>query len=179
MSAAQNILLIGARGSGKTTLGRQLARRLDRPFIDLDDVTLERLGAASVAEVWSAQGEGAWREAEAATLVDLLRDGGQVVALGGGTPMVPSARRAIERAREDGRGHVVYLACPAAELARRLRGDPGDRPSLTGRDPAAEITQVLAERESTYRALADLVVDTATVPIETLLERLATGPGTG
>ncbi|UCD76253.1 MAG: hypothetical protein JSV91_04880, partial [Phycisphaerales bacterium] len=84
----------------------------------------------------------------------------QVVALGGGTPMIRAARARIEQAQRAGRGMVVYLKCEVRELARRLREAPGDRPSLTGADPSEEVARVLAEREATYLAVADIVFET-------------------
>jgi shikimate kinase len=167
------IVLIGPRASGKTSLGQALARRLRRRFIDLDALVLEHLGAATVTEAWRRGGESAWRAAEAAVLEKALEHPEGVVALGGGTPMIPAGRRRLERLRREGRIRVVYLECPVAELTGRLRGEPGDRPSLTGADPAAEIEAVLADREATYRALADVVFAAWGQPQDALAARLA------
>ena len=85
-----------------------------------------------------------------------------VIALGGGTPMVESARADIEAARTAGTATVVYLRCDVAELHRRLAGQTDDRPSLTGADPVAETAAVLAVREPVYRSLADHEYDVST-----------------
>ncbi|MHC4416103.1 MAG: shikimate kinase [Planctomycetota bacterium] len=163
-----NTLLIGLRGCGKTTVGRVLAARLRRPFIDLDEVVLASFSEPTVHAVWSVHGEPAWRAAEVRILVDHLRADGQVLALGGGTPMITAARQRMEAEQRAGRVRVVYLRCAANELARRLTRQPGDRPPLTGSDPVAEISPVLAAREPTYRRLADLELDvTDTLPEET------------
>jgi len=163
-----NIVLIGPRGSGKTTLGKLLSARLGRPFVDLDERVLADLGRATVHEVWAGCGEPVWREAEAAALARTLQAGGkvgaggrtgQVIALGGGTPMIPAARDLLERARATRAALMIYLHCSAATLARRLRKAPGDRPSLTGRAAADEIAAIVVQREPTYRALADIVCD--------------------
>jgi shikimate kinase len=154
-----NALLIGLRGSGKTTIGRELAGRLNRPFVDLDERALATFAEASVSEVWSAHGEAAWRDAEASVLEAVLQETDQVVALGGGTPMIADARRRIESCQRAGEARVVYLHCDVKELARRLSRDVGDRPSLTGADPVDEIRTVLAAREMTFLELADVVQD--------------------
>jgi shikimate kinase len=159
-------LLIGPRGCGKTSIGRALADRRGVSFVDLDDLVLARFAEPTVAAVWEDRGEPAWREAEVATLDALLlppiADGGAVIALGGGTPMIPAAREIIEAARTAGVVRaVVYLKCTVAELERRLRAAPGDRPSLTGSGVAEEIAAVLAEREPTYEAIADVVHEVA------------------
>jgi shikimate kinase len=170
-----NILLMGLRGCGKSTIGRLLAERMGWPFVDLDQRILATFDEPSVSEVWSARGETAWRNAEATVLDEVLRAGDQVVALGGGTPMIEDARRRIESRQQAGLARVVYLRCDTGELARRLARDGGDRPSLTGADPIDEIEAVLEAREPTYRELADVVYDVTRTSPETaaeLLERL-------
>ena len=156
------ILLIGPRGCGKSTVGRGVARRLKLAFIDLDERVLGRLGAVSVRDAWERLGEAAWRQAEEMALREVLtREGALVVALGGGTPMISGARQAIGEARAAGGVFVIYLAAAPGELIRR-RGAAGadDRPPLRGLDLEAEVHETLAEREPTYRALADLVIET-------------------
>lgn len=163
-----NVLLIGARGSGKTTVGRALAEQLGWPCIDLDDLALAAFEQQTVRAVWEACGEAAWRAAEVQALQAILSDQpeqdesarGRVIALGGGVPMIPQARKMIEQAAEKGRAVTVYLHTSIDALWQRLSRDGGDRPSLTGADPVEEIASVLAQREPTYRSLADLIVTT-------------------
>jgi shikimate kinase len=178
--AVPNILLMGARASGKTTVGRLLAEATGRTFVDLDELVLARFpAAATVAEVWRTAGEARWRAVESDCLEAALRHHGQVVALGGGTPMIDSARRLIETARRTGRATVVYLRCDASRLAERLRTDPGDRPALIGADPVSEVQAVLRAREATYLALADVVTNAAagpgTIVQDLLAERMRFG----
>jgi len=152
------IILIGLRGSGKTTIGRALAARLNVSFCDLDDVTVRVLGAASVSDAWRARGEAAFREAENQALAEALGTQRRVVALGGGTPTAPGALEQIRAAQAAG-GRVVYLRGVASTLRARLEGKTGDRPSLTGVDPLVEIEAVLAKRDPVYLALADIVIN--------------------
>jgi shikimate kinase len=169
-----NTLLIGPRASGKTTIGRLLSARVGLPFIDLDQRALEQFPQRTVHEVWTTQGERAWRTAEAAALDDVLRVQDQIVALGGGTPIIPAAKARIVAEKSQGLSRVVYLRCPVSVLRQRLACELGDRPSLTGGDPVGEIARVLESREPTYLALADLTVDSGESSPDAIVEQIAT-----
>ena len=153
------VLLAGLRGSGKSTAGRLLADRLGRPFVDLDDATLARLGMASVESAWATLGEPAFRAAELEALAEaLILSPDAVVALGGGTPMIDGFEDVAR-----GRASVVYLhASPDALRERVEEGDPS-RPPLTGGGERAsavdEIAAVYAQRDPVYRRLAKRVVE--------------------
>ncbi len=137
------LLLMGLRGSGKSTLGQLLAARLSVGFVDLDDAVLERLGCGSVAEAWAEPGEPAFRRAETDCLeawVGERRDPeypapARVVALGGGTPTAPGAAELLRRACETGSIKLVYLRATPATLRGRLnKTEPeAQARSLTGR----------------------------------------------
>lgn len=167
-----NLLLIGLRGSGKTTIGRLLAERLRLPFVDLDVLTTKHLGCATTAEAFTKFGEAKFRDAEGIALATALSRPGQVVALGGGTPTAPGIADMLRRERDAGRMRIVYLAAEAETLRRRLeRTDMSQRPSLTGIDPLAEIEAVLNRRDGLYRELAEAVVETdAMSPDEAVTE---------
>jgi shikimate kinase len=154
------IVLLGYRGSGKSTVGAQLAERCGTPFVDLDHEICAAFGNRSVASIWAHEGEPAFRETEGRlTRQHMASERDMVIALGGGTVMQTEAHRAVAEARAT----RIYLACEVAELQRRLENAPGSRghrPSLTGGgDAASEIEQVLAERDPVYRGLADVIVD--------------------
>lgn len=156
-------VLIGLRGSGKTTLGRLLAARRKVPFVDLDARTVAAGGHASVSALFRAVGEAAFREAEARALAEALEvdaRAGAVIALGGGTPTAPGAADMLARARAEGRIRVILLEAPAAVLGARLSVAPGDRPLLLGADFAEEAALLGARRLPAYRAMSDAIVAT-------------------
>lgn len=161
------ILIMGLRGAGKTTLGRSLSQRLGREFVDLDSVTLERLGCSTVAQAWGERGEPAFRISEREALASVLERGAGgadlVVSLGGGTPTAPGCEAMIREAIGAGRASVVYLRGDPAMLAERVRRDPpAHRPRLLGlgEDEARqEMERVYALRDPLYRSLATHVVD--------------------
>ncbi len=168
-----NILLIGLRGSGKTTIGRELAASLRKPFVDLDDHTARHLGAPSVAEAWKEHGESGFRNAEAQVLRRVLATPGQVIALGGGTPTAPDAFHLIETAQKQDKILVIYLRASSKTLRERLaQADNSNRPSLTGDDVITEVDRVLAARDSKYRELADEVVDVDGLTQRTVLRNV-------
>lgn len=168
-----NILLIGYRGSGKTTLGRMIAAQTWKDFVDSDVEVTRRFDGRSIADIWQTDGEPAFRAAEVEVVQELLARDNHVIALGGGTVMQPDAARAIREATDLKR---VYLHAQANVLAQRLSADPetdANRPSLLGDTGVTshaadldEITAVLAKREPIYRELADVVFDVSYIDPE-------------
>ncbi|MFG0306013.1 MAG: shikimate kinase [Phycisphaerales bacterium JB040] len=169
------LILLGLRGSGKSTLGRRLGERLGRVFVDLDDITAMALDAPGPAPAIERLGLLVFRAAEAEALAGVLRrpDAG-VVALGGGTPTAPGAGEALRHARTEGVARLCYLRASAETLAARLRKtDLGERPSLTGSGTLEEIGTLLEQRDGPYRALADTVIETDTLSEDQTLQTLA------
>ncbi len=163
-----NIVLMGYRGCGKSTLGKMLADRLWKTFVDVDRLVCAHFDNPSIADIWNTHGEPAWRREEVRITGEICAKDGQVIALGGGTLMQPGARQAVEAAKDTVR---IYLFCETPELARRINADTqsaATRPSLTGKASGAanldEITQVLALRDPVYRAVADKVFDVTHLP---------------
>ena len=149
------ISLIGARGSGKTTVGRALAERLARPFADADAECERRMGG-TIADVFAAEGEAAFRAHEEATIAALLDGPDGVLATGGGAVLSGSTRGRLRAA-----GPVVWLTGTADELAARVAADgANDRPSLSGQDPAAEMASVLTARRPLYQEIATITEPT-------------------
>ncbi|MEM6551343.1 MAG: shikimate kinase [Planctomycetota bacterium] len=154
------IILLGYRASGKSTLGRLLADRLNLPFTDIDDAIRAEFNHRTVADIWATEGEPVYRAVEVQVMQQLAHQTNHVVALGGGTPMQPAAATAIANASNALR---VYLHADAQTLTDRLTADTANRaqrPALTkATSLLEEITTTLADREPTYRRLADLTLD--------------------
>lgn len=152
-----NIFLIGYRCTGKTTVGRALARRLGMEFIDADDYLVEKAGK-TIREIFSEDGEPAFRDLEAAVVADLCRRERLVLAAGGGAPMRPESREAMRAS-----GKVVWLKAQPETIQARMAGDAtteARRPNLTDKGGLEEIVGLLARREPIYRRSAHLEVDT-------------------
>jgi shikimate kinase len=172
-----DLVLIGLRGSGKSTLGEKLAAKYKLRFIDLDRRTPGAFGLRSVADAWAKYGEEAFRKAELAALEQAIAEDPEILALGGGTPMIPEAQQLLEDFKQTYAGFphdkIVYLRAPAEVLAQRLReSGTSDRPSLTGNDPIDEIPTVLAQRDPIYLKLADNVIETADLDTREVLKLL-------
>ena len=145
-----SIVLIGYRGSGKTTVGRRLAEALWWSFVDVDELIVSRAGK-SIREIFAERGEAGFRDLEAQAVAHASALNDHVIALGGGALLRPENRQAIA-----GGGHkVIYLRCDPAELHRRIQADPATaaaRPALTALGGSLEeIQQLLAQREPIYR----------------------------
>jgi 3-dehydroquinate synthetase/shikimate kinase len=166
---ADGIVLVGLPGSGKSVVGRLLARRLGRPFVDTDDLVEHRTGR-SPAEVIDQDGEPAFRAAERAAIGAIA--GGAVVATGGGTLNDPLNRWDLWR-----HGTAVWLQAPEESLVTRVAADDTIRPLLRP-DPLAGLRRLAADRAPFYRA-ADLVADADRPPavIAEELGRLAAPTG--
>jgi shikimate kinase len=151
------VILIGYRGSGKTTVGRRLAERLGWEFVDTDAAIEEKAGR-TIREVFETEGEAAFRKIEAVALDRALAGRRRVVSAGGGAVLLHQNRKSMRAA-----GACVWLTAPPAELYRRISGDErssGQRPDLTDRPGVSEIEAVLQARLPVYEAMADHVVDT-------------------
>ena len=152
-------VLIGYRGSGKTTIGRRLADQLWQPFIDVDEQIVAKAGK-TIKEIFEQGGESAFRELEEAAVQESLRStDDRVVSLGGGA-VIREANRAIIGS---GAHKVIYLRSEPAALHQRIQADPNtaaSRPSLTHLGGGiAEIERLLAEREPLYRSVMTAELD--------------------
>lgn len=162
------LLLMGLRGAGKTVVGRAVARRLGRPFVDLDE-EVTRLTGRSPGWWIRTQGEARFREVEADGVERLEGRRGIVVAAGGGVLEHPRARAAVERSTRP-----VWLEVPPEVAAARVAADPADRPGLLpGADPGEEARRILARRAPAWRAVARRTVD-ASREIDAVAAEVAT-----
>ena len=147
------ISLVGLPGSGKSTVGRQLARRLQLPFFDSDHVIEERLGY-SIREAFERDGEAYFRDMEEAVLDELSQNPRAVISTGGGAVLRPGTRQRLHS-----RGQVVYLKSTPDELFRRLRHDV-NRPLLQVADPLTRLRDLYTVRDPLYRETAHFVIET-------------------
>ncbi|HEX7540434.1 MAG TPA: shikimate kinase [Syntrophales bacterium] len=153
-----NIILIGYRASGKTSAGRELAKLLGRPFFDTDRMIFAKTGR-TIREIVEAGGWQAFREVEKTVISELSGLDEAVIALGGGAVMDRDNVTMLGK-----RGRYVWLQADARIIALRMGKEKDGtvhRPSLTGAGTLSEIEEVLAKRLPVYRAVADIVVDTA------------------
>jgi shikimate kinase len=159
------LVLVGLPGSGKSTVGRQLARRLRIPFTDSDHVIKQRIGC-SIREYFQREGEASFRDLEQQVLAEIVAGRQCVLATGGGAVLREANRQKLREA-----GPVVYLHATAGELWRRLRRD-AQRPLLQVPDPQDKLRQLFAERDPLYRETADFVVETGRPSVNTLVNMI-------
>ena len=153
-----NLLLVGFMGTGKSTLGRLLARRWRRPLIDTDEL-VERLAGKSIPRIFEEDGEAAFRAKEREVVESHLPASGAVISCGGGL-VIPEGMAALVASK----GVVVTLFASPEAVLRRTQGKPG-RPLLAGEDPEARIRALMAEREKAYLACGTAVyTDGRTLP---------------
>ena len=152
MNNRSNIYLVGLMGAGKTTIGRQLARRLGRRFHDSDHEIVARTGVP-IPTIFEIEGEDGFRRRESQAIAELTSGSDIVLATGGGVVLSPENRRRLHDT-----GWVVYLNVPPAMLFERTRNDR-NRPLLRVEDPLGKLEELHALRDPLYRETAHLVVD--------------------
>jgi shikimate kinase len=166
-----SIILIGYRGSGKTTLGQHLAKKLGWSFVDLDQRIVEKAGI-SIRDIFARDGESGFRKMETQHLLGVIQLQNHVISLGGGAVLADENRRAIQAAKH----HVVYLKATPEELHRRIAADPAtaaQRPGLTHLGGSVdEVRDLLAKRESLYQELKTIELDVNSLPAEALVIQL-------
>lgn len=153
MSVPNNVFLIGPMGAGKSAVGRQLARMLHLDFVDSDDEIEARTGV-DIPYIFEKEGEAGFRKREAATIEQLTRKQGLVLATGGG-----AVTDAGTRSNLGARGFVVYLETSVQQQLERTRRGR-ERPLLAAGDPRQVLEDLMEVRDPLYREIADLVVHT-------------------
>jgi shikimate kinase len=160
-----NIFLVGMMGAGKTTVGRVIARRLGRRFIDSDEAIEARCGV-KIPVIFEIEGEEGFRARERSVIDELSSLPGIVLATGGGVVLAEENRRRLAE-----RGTVIYLRAQPADLSRRLRNDR-NRPLLRTADPLKRLEELYAQRDPLYSEVADIVVDTGRQKVPVLARQL-------
>lgn len=164
-----NIVLIGMRGAGKSTVGNRLATRMGREFVDTDDL-VERCLGASIKETVEKKGWSFFRAVEKRVIEDVCHGDHLVIAAGGGAVLDPENVRSLKK-----NGLVIWLKADWEVLHRRLSLDPqteGDRPTLTGRGTLEELKEIMASRAPLYEKAADVELDTVNLELEKVLESI-------
>lgn len=139
-------------GAGKTTIGRQLARRLKKRFAD-SDLEVEARTGVKIPLIFEIEGEQGFRRRESQVLRELTREHGLVLATGGGAVLDPANRRCLAES-----GLVIYLRIVPELLWERTRHDK-NRPLLQVADPKSRIEELFAQRDPIYRDIADIVIE--------------------
>lgn len=161
-----NIALIGFMGTGKTAVGKLLAERLGRKFIELDGFIEQRAGK-SIPMIFSQDGEISFRELEIATTKEIAAEKGVVIACGGGLVL---NKINIDRLREN--GIIVYLTASPRALLKRVSAEEGQRPLLEVGNPAQAIRELLNFRKPFYQRAADITIDTSKLDIQAVAEQI-------
>ncbi|WP_374047112.1 bifunctional shikimate kinase/3-dehydroquinate synthase AroKB [Massilia sp. YIM B02443] len=152
-------------GAGKTTIGRLLARKLNRRFVDSDHEIEARTGA-TIPWIFEIEGEACFRKREADVIRDLSAQDGLVLATGGGAVLNPKSRAYLAE-----RGTVIYLRASIGSILQRTSHDK-NRPLLQTADPRAKLEELLEQRDPLYREIADLVIDTGRPNVQSMVQTI-------
>lgn len=152
-------------GAGKTSIGRQLAKRLQRRFVDVDH-EIEAQTGVRIPTIFEIEGETGFREREAQTIVNLAQQDGLVLATGGGAVLREANRRCLSDT-----GVVIYLRVPPQTLYERTRHDR-NRPLLQVENPLQRIEELYVQRDPLYREIADITMDSGNCSVAALARRI-------
>ena len=161
-----NIFLVGMMGAGKTTIGKMLARQMEKVFVDSDEEIKKRTGV-SIPHIFDIEGEAGFRHREASVIQELVQHTNMVLATGGGAVLNEQVRETLT-----GNGIVVYLRSTAHDLWHRTRHDR-NRPLLQTADPYARLKELHRQRDPIYTSMADLIEPTSKQTPQTLVMHLA------
>jgi shikimate kinase len=159
----KNIILIGYRCTGKSTVGKELSKVLNRPFVDTDDLITSRSGM-SIREMVEQGGWDFFREREKAVVRQLPPSSGMIIATGGGILDDEENRQILKQC-----GICVWLTAPVETIMKRMQADRhtnDSRPALCSADDESEIAIMLARRDPIYRQAADMIIDTSNKSID-------------
>lgn len=165
MHDEKNIILIGPMGAGKTTIGRQLAKRLSKEFYDSDH-EIEKHTGADIALIFEIEGENGFRKRESQVLEELVSNKNIVLSTGGGAILDSKNRELLSN-----NGLIIYLKSTAEKLYKRIANDKC-RPLLQTDDRLKKIKTILHERESIYLSLANEVVETEEQSIKQITQKI-------
>ena len=164
-----HIILIGYRGTGKTSVGRKLAEKLKLPFYDTDQMIIDRIGK-TIKEWVEEKGWESFRQEEKAVIRVISSLDCGVIALGGGAVMDPENREVLRQ-----KGLIVWLTADVQTIIKRMKSDPDNkdnRPPLSEKDWENETQELLTQRSPVYQGLADFSIDTDGKNIEGVTEEI-------
>jgi len=160
-----NIYLVGLMGAGKTTVGKLLAKRLNKSFFDTDH-EIERRTGVNIPVIFEIEGEAGFRAREQAVLHELAKHNNIVLATGGGIVLSKANRDILAK-----NGTVIYLHAVASDLVQRTCYDK-NRPLLQTADPLAKLKELYVERDPLYRQVAHIVIDTSKQSVRVLVQQI-------
>jgi shikimate kinase len=160
-----SVFMVGLMGSGKTSVGKVLARLLGKVFFDSDH-EIERATGVRIQEIFEVEGEPGFRTREKKIIADLAQRDNILLATGGGAVLAPENRAELKA-----HGTVIYLRAPVKALLRRTQRDR-NRPLLQVADPAAKLRELYDQRDPLYREVAHLIVDTGNQSVRALAEQI-------
>lgn len=164
-----NLVLIGFRGTGKTTVGKILARRTGMDFIDTDEL-IEKIMDLSIQQIVAQKGWRFFRDLEKKVISEVADKDFKIIAAGGGSVLEAENAQVLKK-----NGLIVWLKADLQVICARLAKDAettAKRPSLTGRGTLMEIEEVLREREAIYTQIAMMEIDTTNLDAETAAEKI-------
>ena len=160
-----NIFLVGMMGAGKTTIGKSLANRLDKTFVDSDHEIQKRTGV-NIPIIFEIEGEAGFRKRESEMLQELVKLENIVLATGGGSVLEQENRELLRQ-----NGTVVYLRAAVDDLWQRTRHDK-NRPLLQTPDPHAKLCELYAQRDPIYCETAHIIVETGKQSAHSLVQQI-------
>ena len=160
-----NLFLVGMMGSGKTTMGKSLARHLGKTFADSDEEITRRTGV-TIPHIFDVEGEAGFRQREAAAIRELTAKDNMVLATGGGAVLAEANRELLCH-----NGIIIYLKASVHDLWQRTRHDR-NRPLLQTADPQARLRELLQQRDPLYQQVADIVIHSGKQSVHTLMLHL-------
>ncbi|WP_124946842.1 shikimate kinase AroK [Sulfurirhabdus autotrophica] len=160
-----NIFLVGLMGAGKTTVGKLLAKHLNKTFFDSDQ-EIERRTGVNIPLIFEIEGEPGFRSRESGVIADLANMDNIVLATGGGAILNAQNREVLSQ-----RGTVIYLRATVDDLWQRTRHDK-NRPLLQTQDPQEKLKELFALRDPLYREIADIIIDTSKQSVQNLVHQL-------
>ena len=165
-----NIILIGYRGSGKSTVGSKLASRTERRFVDTDDLIESKEG--QINEIVKSHGWDYFRAMEKRMIEEISKRDDLVIALGGGAVLDPDNIVNLEK-----NGLIIWLMADPEVLRKRMNQDPrtlASRPTLTGKGTLEELEEMIAYRNPFYDKAAKIQFDTSALDVEAVVENILT-----